>query len=61
MLGVLLFSEPIWNTGEASVREGGNAVVGVVAVLIEVTLSGFASIYFEKVIKNDPEQLGIWE
>ena len=30
-------------------------------VLIEVTLSGFASIYFEKVIKMDPQQLGIWE
>jgi len=26
-----------------------------------VTLSGFASIYFEKVIKTDPLQLGIWE
>jgi UDP-sugar transporter A1/2/3 len=30
-------------------------------VLTEVTLSGFASIYFEKVIKSDPEQLTIWE
>ena len=60
MMGVLLFSEPIW--GEASVSvENGNAIVGTVAVLVEVTLSGFASIYFEKVIKTDPLQLGIWE
>jgi len=36
-------------------------VLGTVAVLIEVVLSGFASIYFEKVIKTDPLQLGIWE
>jgi len=61
MLGVLLFSEPIWNTDEQAVKEGGNGFIGVSAVLIEVTLSGFASIYFERVIKTDPEQLGIWE
>ncbi|KAL7538913.1 hypothetical protein ACHAXR_008872 [Thalassiosira sp. AJA248-18] len=62
MMGVLLFSEPIWNTKDMSVNpEGGNVVLGTAAVLIEVTLSGFASIYFEKVIKTDPEQLGIWE
>lgn len=62
MLGVLLFSEPIW--GEKSLLKGdadSNAFIGVIAVVIEVTLSGFASIYFEKVIKTDPQQLGIWE
>ncbi len=62
MMGVLLFSEPIWNNKENSANpEGGNVILGTAAVLIEVTLSGFASIYFEKVIKTDPEQLGIWE
>jgi len=62
MMGVLLFSEPIWNTADTSVNpEGGNIALGTASVLIEVTLSGFASIYFEKVIKTDPEQLGIWE
>lgn len=62
MLGVLLFSEPIWNKADMGLNpEGGNVFLGTVAVLIEVTLSGFASIYFEKVIKTDPEQLGIWE
>lgn len=39
----------------------GNHVLGTSAVLIEVTLSGLASIYFEKVIKVDPEKLNIWE
>merc|ERR1712194_851919 len=62
MMGVLLFSEPMWNRQDLSVNpEGGNVVLGTAAVMIEVTLSGFASIYFEKVIKTDPEQLGIWE
>jgi len=62
MMGVLLFSEPIWNKDDLSVNpEGGNIMLGTAAVLIEVVLSGFASIYFEKVIKTDPEQLGIWE
>mmetsp|Transcript_25057 Transcript_25057/g.41327 ORF Transcript_25057/g.41327 Transcript_25057/m.41327 type:complete len:377 (+) Transcript_25057:137-1267(+) len=62
MMGVLLFSEPIWNRDDNSKNpEGGNVMLGTASVLIEVTLSGFASIYFEKVIKTDPEQLGIWE
>lgn len=62
MMGVLLFSEPIWNNDDNSANpDGGNVMLGTAAVLIEVTLSGFASIYFEKVIKTDPEQLGIWE
>ena len=38
-----------------------NPLLGTLAVLIEVTLSGFASIYFEKVIKTDPLKLTIWE
>ena len=61
-MGALLFSEPIWNNDDNSANpDGGNVMLGTAAVLIEVTLSGFASIYFEKVIKTDPEQLGIWE
>lgn len=38
-----------------------NVFIGTAAVLIEVTLSGFASIYFEKVIKTDSLKLSIWE
>jgi len=60
LMGVLLFSQPIWG-GSSSTVQGGDAFIGTLAVLIEVTLSGFASIYFEKVIKTDPQQLGIWE
>jgi len=61
-LGVLLFSQPIWDVDRTSkVDPGANVMVGTLAVLIEVTLSGFSSIYFEKVIKTDPLQLTIWE
>lgn len=62
MAGVLLFSEPIWNKSDTfQIKDDANLVLGIVAVLTEVTLSGFASIYFEKVIKTDVEQLNIWE
>jgi len=62
MLGVVLFTEPIWSdTSKTRLKEGGSVLLGVGAVLTEVSLSGFASIYFEKVIKTDPEQMGIWE
>jgi hypothetical protein len=71
VLGVLLFSEHIWNTSnqshmvavndENSSANNAMVAVGIIAVLIEVTLSGFASIYFEKVIKLDPLPLTIWE
>lgn len=63
MLGVLLFSEPIWGDRKNLINSSpdANAMLGTVAVLTEVTLSGFASIYFEKVIKTDSEQMNIWE
>lgn len=62
MFGVLLFSEPVWNTSEEHPKDM-KLVIGVTAVLIEVLFSGFSSIYFEKVIKTsaEAENLGIWE
>mmetsp|Transcript_17240 Transcript_17240/g.32628 ORF Transcript_17240/g.32628 Transcript_17240/m.32628 type:complete len:427 (+) Transcript_17240:514-1794(+) len=62
IIGVLIFSEPVWNQSSAWETDGGNVLLGSAAVLTEVTLSGFASIYFEKVIKTDTTQrLNIWE
>lgn len=61
-VGVLLFSEPIWNNSTEKVSGFGSGQFwGTVAVLTEVTLSGFASIYFEKVVKSDVDKLTIWE
>mmetsp|Transcript_69072 Transcript_69072/g.135758 ORF Transcript_69072/g.135758 Transcript_69072/m.135758 type:complete len:441 (+) Transcript_69072:245-1567(+) len=45
--------------GEAD--ESFETLVGFGAVLLEVTLSGFASIYFEKVIKATNVKLSIWD
>jgi UDP-sugar transporter A1/2/3 len=51
MMGVLLFLETAWNSKIVSVNpDGGNVFLGTAAVLIKVTLRGFDSIYFEKVI-----------
>lgn len=66
VIGVLLFSESTWNTieTESSVstsKDSRSGWIGISAVITEVTLSGFASIYFEKVIKVDTEKLSIWE
>jgi len=41
--------------------ESFETLVGFGAVLLEVTLSGFASIYFEKVIKATNVKLSIWD
>lgn len=67
MVGVLLFSAHLFdkNTEDDAKEEATEVTaatfLGIFAVITEVTLSGFASIYFEKVIKMDSEQLGIWE
>uniref|UniRef100_A0A6U5EGX2 EamA domain-containing protein n=2 Tax=Corethron hystrix TaxID=216773 RepID=A0A6U5EGX2_9STRA len=63
MLGVLLFSSQQFETknGDAIKSTNGNVLLGTAAVLTEVTLSGFASIYFEKVVKKDSETFSIWE
>lgn len=62
MVGVLLFSAHLFDDDADEATEVTAATfLGIFAVITEVTLSGFASIYFEKVIKMDSEQLGIWE
>ena len=67
MVGVLLFSVNLFDNNDVDDDNGsgittwGSAILGTGAVVTEVTLSGFASIYFEKVIKHDAEKLGIWE
>lgn len=38
-----------------------DTMIGCGLEFITVTISGFCSIYFEKVIKNEAEQVGIWE
>ena len=48
--------------GESDAEAASSTVaLGYAAVLAEVTLSGFASIYFEKVIKATNVKLSIWD
>jgi len=61
VLGALLFSSHIFSENYTSKSDGIYPLLGVVAVITEVTASGFASIYFEKVIKNSQDNLNIWE
>lgn len=63
VFGVLLFSEPIWGDSHnlLSNHADANPLLGTIAVLVEVSLSGFASIYFEKVVKSDASNYTIWE
>jgi UDP-sugar transporter A1/2/3 len=71
MLGVVLFSAPVFEAddyNDKDVRQSQNnssnqarTLLGTAAVLLQMTLSGFSSIYFEKAIKSDSQQLSIWE
>jgi UDP-sugar transporter A1/2/3 len=65
VLGCILVASPTFNT---SAKEGENnskelllTAFGFAAVLTEVVMSGFASIYFEKVVKSTTEKITIWE
>lgn len=63
VLGCLLVASPGFTKGDASTAETSSSeyILGFAAVLTEVVLSGFASIYFEKVVKSTTEVVSIWE
>lgn len=65
VLGCILVASPTFNTaskeGENNSKELLLTAFGFAAVLTEVVMSGFASIYFEKVVKSTTEQITIWE
>jgi len=63
VLGALLFSSHIFSENHESTLKSDDVspLLGIAAVVTEVTTSGFASIYFERVIKNSQDNLNIWE
>jgi UDP-sugar transporter A1/2/3 len=71
VLGCILVASPNFGAhgGESSAKSDGGEgesagfqqLLGYSAVLTEVMLSGFASIYFEKVVKSTSEVVTIWE
>jgi UDP-sugar transporter A1/2/3 len=64
-LSCILVVSPDLSGGKASSGDAEEAymmkTIGYVAVLLEVSLSGAASIYFEKFLKSSTEVLSIWE
>lgn len=67
VLGCILVASPSFSKTSDSLTPVDNnssafkQLFGFGAVLLEVVLSGFASIYFEKVVKNTTEVVSIWE
>jgi UDP-sugar transporter A1/2/3 len=64
VLGCILVVSPSLdksNKTESEAESGWLQLLGYSAVLTEVLLSGFASIYFEKVVKSTTEVVTIWE
>ena len=66
VLGCILVASPNFGAHGSSAngeRETSayEQLLGYAAVLTEVVLSGFASIYFEKVVKSTTEVVTIWE
>lgn len=65
-MGCILVISPSLELQQKSSATGGVSqfsvlVFGYGAVFLEVLLSGFASIYFEKVVKSTTEVVTIWE
>lgn len=60
VFGCILVASPNFNSGKDGVGVASQ-LFGYAAVLTEVVLSGFASIYFEKVVKSTTEVITIWE
>eukprot|EP01035_Chromulina_nebulosa_P018607 gene18607-24336_t len=60
VLGCTLVASPSF-PAESSSEASAFQLLGYGAVLTEVSLSGFASIYFEKVVKSTTEIVTIWE
>jgi len=66
VLGCILVASPSFTGDNKTVSSGSGGLIageafGYAAVMLEVCLSGFASIYFEKVVKSTTELVTIWE
>lgn len=61
VLGCILVASPNFSGTLEKPVDASSQLFGYGAVLTEVALSGFASIYFEKVVKSTTEVVSIWE
>jgi len=61
VLGCILVASPSLSNHNGQEKGLSLVAMGYTAVLTEVCLSGFASIYFEKIVKSTTEIITIWE
>ena len=67
IVGCILVASPAIESSTSEASEttdtGGysSSVMGMASVLIMVSLSGFASVYFEGILKDEKEKCSIWE
>ena len=74
VIGCVLVSSPIINAGRSNISsvEGGNSgdsspemvtgeILGLLATLLQATISGFSSVYFEALLKDKDDNTTIWE
>lgn len=61
VMGCLLVASPALTNTHNKTDSSYLLALGYAAVLSEVVMSGFASIYFEKVVKSTTEVVSIWE
>ena len=59
VLGCILVTVP--QLSNRSELQSKDHLLGLAAVLVEVTLSGFASVYFEKVVKASDDNMTVWD
>lgn len=61
VLGVILVSNGTYVGTDIDSQANGDKIIGVAAVLVEVTLSGFVNVLFEKVLKSRIANLSVWD
>lgn len=61
IISLFIYHHILYIAKEGQSKEVMLQIFGYGAVLTEVALSGFASIYFEKVVKSTSEVVTIWE
>jgi solute carrier family 35 (UDP-sugar transporter), member A1/2/3 len=64
VIGCILVASPVYNHNNKSsdtTKSFSDTLVGYVMTVIQVVLSGFVTIYFEKVVKSKTEVITVWE
>jgi UDP-sugar transporter A1/2/3 len=63
ILGCTLVASPTIESasGKGAGAKGTDAVLGVCSLLTMVSISGFCSVYFEGILKDEREKCSIWE